>query len=192
MRTIISNANQRVGIIKRTFHCLNKNNFLILFKSLVRPILEYCPQIWSPIFRKDILEIEKVQRRATKLVAVIKDLPYEQRLRELKLPTLSYRRKRSDIIEVFKIMKGFDKIDMNQFFTLNKREGSRGHTLKLVKPRAISKLRQHSFSNRIINIWNSLPQNVIDAESINSFKNRLEKAWADDPGKFDPLFITCY
>ena len=89
---IIAKANSRVGIIKRTFTSLKKQNFMILYKSLVRPILEYCSQIWSPHLQKDIDAIERVQHRATKLVQGIADLPYEDRLKYLNLPTLAFRR----------------------------------------------------------------------------------------------------
>ena len=93
---------------------------------MVRPLLEYCTQVWCPFYTKDINEIEKVQRRATKLVRGLRDVPYEQRLKTLGLPTLIYRPKRAD-----KILNGFDNIDTDLFFTLNTREGSRGHSLEL-------------------------------------------------------------
>ena len=66
---IASKANSRVGIIKRTFNKLNEENFKILYKSLVRPILEYCTSIWFPLNKREAEEIEKVQKRATKLVS---------------------------------------------------------------------------------------------------------------------------
>ena len=157
---------------------------------MVRPLLEYCTQVWCPFYIKDINEIEKVQRRATKLVRGLRDVPYEQRLKTL--PTLIYRRKRADMIEVFKILNGFDNIDKDLFFTLNTREGSRGHSLQLQKPRANLRIRQQSFSHRVINTWNNLQDNVVNAESINSFKNRLNNHWKDDPGKFDSSIVTFY
>ena len=81
--------------------------------------------------------IEKVQRRATKLVQECKNLPYEERLKTLGLPTLTYRRKRADIIEVFKIMNGYDKINKDIFFNKCRNLNTRGHSLKLEKPRAL-------------------------------------------------------
>jgi len=74
--------------IKRHFFRIDEPNFLILYKSYVRPHLEYCVQAWSPHFRKDIDCLEQVQKRATKLVSGFKTLSYEDRLRTLKLTTL--------------------------------------------------------------------------------------------------------
>ena len=185
-------ANSRVGIIKRTFSSLNKHNFPILYKSLVRPLLEYCSPIWNPILVKDINELEKVQQRATKLVKGLKDLPYEQRLRTLGLPTLIYRRKRADMIEVYKILNGFTNINKDTFFDYNNRVGSRGHSHQLLKPRANTRIRQNTFSHRVINVWNSLPEEVVSADSINSFKNRLNTFWKDDLGKFDSNIVTYF
>jgi len=80
---MISKGNQRVGLIKRTFSRLNINSFKLLYKSLVRPILEYCSVIWFPLNKTDAVEIEKVQRRATKLVSGIREKDYTDRLKIL-------------------------------------------------------------------------------------------------------------
>ena len=87
---ICAKANSRVGLIKKTFTNLNKNIIRLLHKSLVRPLLEYGSVIWSPHLKKDIIEIEKIQRRMTKLAPEIRNLPYKDRLQELKLTTLEY------------------------------------------------------------------------------------------------------
>ena len=71
MTKILNNANSKLGIIKNNFHELTKDNFIILYKAIVRPILEYCCTTWTPHFIKDHIEIEKVQKRATKLVKSI-------------------------------------------------------------------------------------------------------------------------
>ena len=79
---------------------------LTLFKSFVRPHIEFANQAWAPYPIKHITAIENVQRRATKTIPGLKDLNYEQRLRHTNLPSLLYRRIRGDIIEVFKICHG--------------------------------------------------------------------------------------
>ena len=104
----INKANQIMGIIRRSFIHLNKRNFVLLFKSLIRPHLEYMNQIWSPHKKKDIQAIESVQRRATKLVPELKNKTYQERLKILELPTLVYRRLRGDMIETYKIINIYD------------------------------------------------------------------------------------
>ena len=92
IRNIAAKVNSRVGIIKRTFSTLNKENFPLLYKSFVRPLLEiveYCTPIWCPTLSKNILESEKIQIRATKLVEGLQNVEYEDRLKILGLPTLS-------------------------------------------------------------------------------------------------------
>ena len=93
-----------------------KDNVIILYKAFVRPILEYCCTTWAPHFIKDHKEIEKVQKRATKLVKSISHLPYGERLKKLSLTTLYYRRQRADVLHVFRIIKGIDKLDIGNFF----------------------------------------------------------------------------
>ena len=112
----ILKANRMLGWIKRSFKHLDSDMLLCLYKSLVRPQLEYCSTVWTVLFKKEASEIEKIQRRATKMIKNIKDLSYSERLRKLGLPTLEYRRRRADMIETFKIIHGIDKVDKNIFF----------------------------------------------------------------------------
>ena len=95
----VSKANRMIGIIKRTFSYINKDMFLLLYKTFVRPHLEYCPEVWNPHLSKHIDALEKVQRRATKLLPNLRDLPYEERLLKLKLFPLKDRRLRGDMIK---------------------------------------------------------------------------------------------
>jgi len=93
---------------------------LLLYKSLVRPHLEYCCQVWSPDYSKDIKLHEGVQRRATKLINSMGNLHYEERLRHLGLMSLETRRVRGDLIEVFKFLNGSYTVDAElQIFFLN-------------------------------------------------------------------------
>ena len=94
-----SKANQALGMIKRNFKYIPKSSLMILYKTFVRPHLEYCAPIWNPRYYKDIDTMEKVQRRATKLVPSISKLNYESRLHQLQLHSLYCRWQRSDLIE---------------------------------------------------------------------------------------------
>ena len=174
--TAVNKANQILGMIKRNIKFKNKNTIIRLYKALVRPRLEYCVQAWNPNFVKDIELLEGVQRRATKIIEGFSNLSYEERLKRANLTTLTKRRVRGDLIETFKILKGIEKIDYNKFFTLaNNEKNVRGHSLKLEKKRCNSDVRKHFFSQRVVNNWNRLPEIVIEANSVNNFKNRLDE-----------------
>ena len=184
MKQIIAKANSRLGLIRNTFTELPAKTLLPLYKTLVRPILEYAMVIWKPFLKKDIDDVEKVQRRATKLVRSIKDLPYPDRLKSLKLDSLQFRRRRNDVLQVFRIVKNFDNINTDSFFKFQTYGSTRGHELKLVKPRAKSNIRLYSFSHRVINDWNGLKDETIKSKTLNSFKNALEKEWKNHPEKY--------
>ena len=96
-------ANQ-LGIIKRNFRDIKQDALIMLYKSLVRSHLEYANSVWNPHHVQDIEALEKVQKRATKLISSLKHNPYQERLRILHLPTLKFRRIRGDMIEVYKIL----------------------------------------------------------------------------------------
>ena len=89
------------------------------------------------------------------------------------MTTLETRRVRADLLETFKILKGFEFIDINNFFELHVGI-ARGHKLKLYKMRVNKDIGKFSFRNRVVNEWNNLPDNVIDSDSVNIFKNRLD------------------
>ena len=175
----VKKANSMLAIIKRTFLDLNKEVLLPLYKALVRSHLEFASSVWCPYKVKYIEKIESVQRRATKLVPGLKELSYEERLRALKLPTLVYRRHRGDMIEVYKLVHGIydDTAEPIVQFWNNKYK-SRGNSLKLFPHMCHSEKRKNSFTLRAVKAWNGLPEDVVRAPSVNSFKNRLDALWA--------------
>ena len=116
IRTVVGKANSTLGLIRVSFACMNKTMFLNLYPALVRPLLEYCVQVWSPYKRKYIKLLEGVQRRATKLVPQITDLSYDDRLKALGLTRLVDRRVRGDMIETYKIISGKENVN-REFFS---------------------------------------------------------------------------
>ena len=119
--------------------------------------------------------LEKIQRRATKLIPGLRDLRYEERLKECGLTTLEMRRLRGDQIEVFKILNGYENIDSNIFF---ESKITRGHNYTLVKKQSRLDVRKYSFSQRTINVWNKLSTDCVHAStssSVNMFKNKIDK-----------------
>lgn len=171
---VVGQANRTLGLIKRTFGNFSADIVVQLYKSLIRPTLEYAVQAWRPHLRKDIELIEKTQRRATKMIKGMGNKTYEDRLKLLQMTTLETRRVRGDLIEVFKIIKGFEQVDKIKFFVAAD-GNTRGHDQKLVKGRCRLNCRFFSFSNRIINVWNGLPGDVVACNTIEGFKNRLDK-----------------
>ena len=125
-----------LGMIKRQIVSRDKKtNIVRLYKSLVRPKLEYCIQAWNPSLIKYKELLEQVQHRATELIPEISHLPYHDRLKYLNITTLELRRHRGDLIETFKILKGSEGIPSNCLFELNT-SVTRGNSLKLNKPRS--------------------------------------------------------
>ncbi|XP_076030852.1 uncharacterized protein LOC143019036 [Oratosquilla oratoria] len=110
------------------------------------------------------------------MIPGMKNLSYEKRLRRFNLPYLKYRRFRGAMAEVYKIMQNY--YDQDTAPTLIKSEGiTRTYDLKLYKIRAAGKMRQRQFSLRIIDTWNSLPSQIVNAPSVHSFKDCLDKCW---------------
>ena len=146
----------------------------MLYKSIVRPILEFFGAVWNPHLVKQIKSLESVQRRAKKLVLVIKHLSYKDRLTVLKLQTLEYRRKRGDMILTYEILKGHVDTNPSLFFKMNNYSRTRGHELKLFKSKSCLDVRKYVFLNRIVEDWNNLPNTVIQSPSVKEFEKRYD------------------
>ena len=171
-------ASRVLATIRRTFVHRDKDNIKRLYKSLVRPILEYANGIWYPRYASDLKAIEKVQRRATKLVPTLKEMDYGRRLHAMKLPSIKYRLRRGDMIQTYKIMHGIDNVNKDLFFTSATTQATRGHPYKLFMRRSRLSVRQNAFSVRVVSDWNSLPAEVVTASTINGFKTKLDKFWS--------------
>jgi len=115
-RDSYSKANRMLGLISRTIRYRHPTVLLNLYKSLVRPHLDYCSSVWNPYYIKDIELLERVQHRFTRLFSELRILPYDDRLRQLGLWSLQERRNRTDLIELFKLVKGFSSTPWNEFF----------------------------------------------------------------------------
>ena len=186
----IKKANSIMAVIRRSFIMLNESNFVPLYKALVRSHLDYASCIWSPHKQKYKDEIENVQRRATKQINRLKDLPYPERLKRLNLPTLAYRRIRGDMIEMYKLLHNRYDIATSKFIKLHREynvqsERTRGHIWKVHKERNNINVRNESFPHRCVQMWNCLPEQVVSAASVLSFKNRLDKHWSREPIVYD-------
>ena len=151
----------------------------------MRHHLEYAATIWNPYKKGYVDDLEKVQRRATKLLQDISHLSYPERLAALNLPIWAYRRNRGDMIETFKILSNIYDSRVTNFPSKSNFSTTSGHNFKLLVQRANFNIRKWFFSIRIVDIWDRLPSNVVDAPSVICFKNKLDKCWADPKIKFD-------
>ena len=143
----------------------------------VRPHLEYCVQVWCPYLAKDIDILEQVQRRATRILRRLSKLPYDTRLLKLGLYSLYCRRQRGDLIEIYKILNRYYNVEPSKFFTLSTTVTTRGHPFKLFKHRSRLLVRHNYFTNRAVNLWNSLPGSVVTAPTVAIFKRQLDDFW---------------
>ena len=170
IEAFISKAKSCLFWVTRNIISREPEVMLKAYKSIVRPHLEYCCQAWAPNARhgnwKIIMEIESVQRTFTRLVEGMDALPYHERLRKLGLTTLLERRMRGDLIESFKILNSLNNYG-NSFFNLSRRTNN-----LVARP---GRRTVDFFGERVIKFWNKLPEYVKNKNSVNSFKNALDK-----------------
>ena len=107
------------------------------------------------------------------MIPGLKDKEYDDRLKEMKIPSMTYRRVRGDMIEVYKYTHNIYKLD-NSILKLNNKSSTIGHICKLEKQRCKRSLRQKFFTQHVVERWNKLPVQVVEAPSVNAFKNRLD------------------
>ena len=177
----LKKANSIVGLIKRSFTYLTPQLFKQLFTSFVRPHLEYGQVIWFPKLRKHANIIENVQRRATKIVAACSNLSYEARLEQIGIPTLEYRRKVGDMIEIFKHLHLYDKQSIPK--RLNHRaRPTRQHDFELERNFGNDGFRgvqTNFFYFPSIKEWNDLTPEVVNSKSVLAFRNNINRLWKD-------------
>jgi hypothetical protein len=176
-----------MGLIRRTYTYLDEQSFKYLFQALVRPHIEYAEAVWSPFKEGDIEKIENVQRRATKQVPTLKkNMEYNERLKKLKMPTLKYRRMRGDMIEVFKIINDiYDPLTTVDMFELNTTSNTRGRSKKMKIKTSRLNVSKYTFVVRIVEIWNSLPESVMQAKTVTQFEICLDEHWKHQECKYD-------
>jgi len=162
-------AKRTLAVIRNSFRYINDSTFLLLYKSLVRPHLEYCSPVWNSSLKCVSVQIEKVQRQATRVVTGLRGLSYEDRLRSLKLSSLEFRRRREDIITAFKICKFHPNL-RDSMFKFQPREGLRGHEYCFFKERSSTRAFKNFLPNRIFQTWNSFPAHFSHLPDLNGLK----------------------
>ncbi len=130
-----------------------------------------------PILSRDCQALESVQKLAVKFVKGLRHVPYETALQWLQLFSLIRRRIRDDLICMYKIMHGLLNFPCDAAFAAPTCIGLRGHTLKIHQQRCKTRRRQHAFSARVVPYWNKLPEDIVTATSVETFKSRLDAQW---------------
>jgi len=158
---------------------LRDSTFAKLYQVYVRPLMEASAPAWNPTKREDVNTLEKVQRRALRMVTSLGAATYEEKLSILGMQSLEDRRRRGDQIQCHKIVSGSGEVKPENYFSFvqdrhsaNTRQHEENH---IVIEKCHKNVRKNFFSNRVVKEWNELPQEVKNAQTTNMFKNRYDE-----------------
>ena len=182
------NANMALGMILRAFHFRTKDTLIPLYKTFVRPKMEFSAAVWSPWTMKDEEILERVQKRLVRSLSDCHGDSYEEKLKKAGLTTLKERRVRGDLIEAYKTLKGMNSVEKTEWFDIRTNETTRptrGNTVivdgdekmkieTLYKNQAAGEIRNNFFTVRVVRSWNELPEIVKGAKTVNGFKSAYD------------------
>ncbi|EFA13460.1 LINE-1 reverse transcriptase homolog-like Protein [Tribolium castaneum] len=145
-----------------------------VYITYIRPHLEFAIPVWRPYLLKDIDLLERTQHLVTRWTHCLRQVSYEQRLEILKIPDLRARQNRADAIQIFRLTHGLFPGVTRNFLQIQYHDRLRGHSYKLKKEPFKTTVRKNYLTNRAFDIWNGLPDNVVAAVTVSSFKNQYD------------------
>lgn len=158
---ITKKAYQKIGLIKRYFTNFTEKKVTTLYKSIIRPALEYSSPVWNPWFKTDKEKLEKVQRKCLQLCS-----------EQIPIDTLEKRREYTDCVETYKFLHDKYNTPAHVYFNKPARE-LRGHSQKIMKQYSRTDVRKNFFPNRVVSRWNSLRDTTVEEQSMASMKQKL-------------------
>ena len=162
------------GMLKKAIYSRKLPIWKLLYTTYIRPHLEFAIPVWNPYLIEDISTLESVQRKVTKTVTSISHLPYDSRCKAFNITNLELRRTRGDLLQQYKISNHIDNIEWHTDPVVRApRGGHRGLLVREVVKNC--NIRHNFYTNRVVNPWNSLPDEIVEAKSVNSFKSKLDK-----------------
>jgi len=172
--TIVRKASGLLNQLLRSTVCRTPEFMVTLWVSHIRPLLDFASPVWNVGYLGDLAKMEALQRRWTREVRGLAGVEYPHRLRRLGLFSVKGRLLRADLIKVWKAFNSEIDVGLGAMFERLFHPATRGHNLKLSVPRCRSEISRRFFNVRVVPTWNSLPATVVEAESVHSFKTRLD------------------
>lgn len=172
IRSIVNKASGLSTNLLRSTLCRSPDFMISLYKTHIRPLLEYSSCAWNTGYIGDLRLLESVQRKWTKHIDGLSELPYSKRLQVLGLYSVQGRLLRADIIKYWKIFHNESSITPDQIFDLAPPYITRGHRFKILHSFSSLEARRF-FSIRCVGLWNSIPAEIVSLNSLHAFKSAL-------------------